>query len=119
MSFKVIPSNFIDSIDHINVVQMKQVPSADKKKQKFTITTTLTVNRDLSSPVSDSKETMLTMLDAENQYGHHQYEHRLFDPVDDKFSEIQIQDMEQEKFTDKKVKEVVKSQQKAMREPNS
>lgn len=50
---------------------------------------------------------MLTQISTED---HNNKKKKHTDAIDEQFSEIQIQDMAQEKYTDQKVKEVVKTQ---------
>ena len=111
LSFKLLPNNFGDQLQSVNVLSHQQVGQDTDQVQ---VTVSFVVNRQQQL----HKEAILAQLSAEAPRAprRHHKKTRSEDVVDEAFSEIQIQDMAQERYTDQKVKEVVSKQQKALSE---
>lgn len=99
-------------VKSVEVLGYEKMSPVDKDNQSFSVNVQFVVQRSgLPKP-----ESMLTQIQSDDHSDDHISKKKHTDAIDEQFSEIQIQDMAQEKYTDQKVKEVVKTQQKALKE---
>lgn len=110
LQFRLLPNHYGDVVKSVEVLGYEKMSPLDRDNQQYNVNVQFVVQRS-GLPKPESMLTQITQMQSDDRVSKNDRNSKKkhTDAIDEQFSEIQIQDMAQEKYTDQKVKEVVKT----------